>query len=581
MLDPIAERNVKRWLEQDYDSATKEEIRRLLKSEASELNDAFYTDLAFGTGGMRGLTGVGTNRMNRYTVARATQGLANYLKKQPIPSPSVLIGYDSRKSSREFAEIAARVLAGNEIEVFIYSEIRPTPLVSFGCRWKKCLAAIMITASHNPPAYNGYKVYWSDGGQVLPPHDKGIIEQVTLIDKLSEIHLAEIDSPYIQWLHDEVDTAYLETIKPLCLYPKEIKEMGGALKILYTSLHGTGITMIPKAMANWGFSSLAFVEKQIVPDGSFPYAPIPNPEDPRALEMGIKEMLEKHADILIATDPDADRVGVVCLHKGNPVILTGNQIASICLYHILRRRKALDNLPENAAVIKSIATTELFKAIANSFGVSSFDVLTGFKYVAERIREWEEEGNPYDYLFGGEESFGYLWGDAVRDKDAISASLLIAETALIQKLEGKTLIDLAEEVYRKFGLYFESLKSIEFPETKAGKEKMAHALDTLRNNPPKTLGGLKVIRFEDYLKGTSYNYLTEQTTPLTLAASNVLLFWLEDHSKVMVRPSGTEPKVKFYCGVTSPDFSDLSSGLAHLKEKSAYLLASLEKILFN
>jgi phosphoglucomutase/phosphomannomutase len=581
MLDPIAERNVKRWLEQDYDSATKEEIRRLLKSEASELNDAFYTDLAFGTGGMRGLTGVGTNRMNRYTVARATQGLANYLKKQPLPSPSVLIGYDSRKSSREFAEIAARVLAGNEIEVLIFSEIRPTPIVSFGCRWKKCLAAIMITASHNPPAYNGYKVYWSDGGQVLPPHDKGIIEQVYQIENLSDIKLADLQSPFIHWLHDEVDTAYLEAIRPLSLYPKVIKDQGSALKILYTSLHGTGITMIPPAMKDWGFSSLAFVEKQIIPDGSFPYAPIPNPEDPRALEMGIQEMLEKHSDILIATDPDADRVGVVCLHKGKPVTLTGNQIASICLYHILSRRKALNDLPDNAAVIKSIATTELFKNIAHHYGVTCFDVLTGFKYVAERIREWEDEGNPYEYLFGGEESFGYLWGDAVRDKDAISSSLLIAETALIQKLKGKTLVDLAEEVYHQFGLYFETLKSIEFPETKEGKEKMAHALDRLRKNPPRTLGGINVVCFEDYLKNTSYNYVTEQTTPLSLASSNVLLFWLEDHSKVMVRPSGTEPKVKFYCGVTDPNFKDIEVGFAQLKEKSSHLLQALEKDLFG
>ncbi|MCB1114460.1 MAG: phospho-sugar mutase [Chlamydiia bacterium] len=576
MLDEEAEKNIQSWLAQEYDDKTKDTIRQMLNADDPELNNAFYTNLAFGTGGMRGIMGVGTNRMNRYTIMRATQGLANYIEEENLPNPSVLIGYDSRHHSREFAEIAARVLAANEIDVYIASDIRPTPWVSFGCRFKRCNAAIMITASHNPPEYNGYKVYWSDGAQVLPPHDKGIIEDVNKIESLSEIKKTDLKSPFITWIDEEIDNAYLKAIRPLSLCPDQNKTKGENLKVLYSSLHGTGIKLLPKAMQDWGFSNLTLVEKQCIPDGDFSAAPSPNPEDPEALKMGVEQLLKENLDLLIATDPDADRVGAVVNHQGKAVYLNGNQIACLGLYHILSEKKVQNTLPDNGAAIKTIVTTELFKKIANNFGVTCFNVHTGFKYVAEKIREWEEDSNPYQYLFGGEESFGYLWGTYARDKDGISASLLIQEIALKQKLKGKTLIDLLNEIYERYGLFFETLKSVRFEETKEGKEKMAQSLDKLRNSPPKSLADIAVKTLDDYQKRKRFDLLSGHVTELPLAQSNVLIFWLEDDSKVMVRPSGTEPKVKLYCGVSQSTFSNQEEALQTLKSKANTLINALE-----
>lgn len=576
-LDPVAKKNVEQWLIQDYDQTTKETIRKLAIEDSAELNSAFYTNLEFGTGGMRGVMGVGTNRMNAYTIGKATQGLANYINSQKIDSPSVLIGYDSREQSREFAEVAAKTLAGNGIKVYLFKELRPTPLVSFGCRFKKCTAAIMITASHNPPQYNGYKVYWDDGSQVLPPHDTGIIEEVTKIESLSQVHQSDFNNPLIEELLEDVDNAYVKAIEPLSLYKEEIKKNGHQLHILYTSLHGTGITLMPRVLKDWGFTHLSFVEKQIVPDGKFTYAPSPNPEEIKALQMGMDEMAYKRADILIATDPDADRVGVVCMHNGEAVRLNGNQVACLCLDHILKRRKHLGNLPKNAAFVKTITTTELFKKICDDNNVAMFDVLTGFKYVAEKIREWESEGGTYEYLFGGEESYGYLWGTETRDKDALTAGLLIAEIALVAKLDGKTLVDVRDEISRKYGLYYEALLTLSFPETKEGRDKMTHALDQLRKNPPKEINGIAVKTIDDYDIQLRLEVSSGAKSELKLAQSNVLVYWLNDGSKVMVRPSGTEPKVKFYCGVFTKSFTTPEAGLIGLTSKAAELLKSLEK----
>lgn len=578
-LDQEAKGNIDKWLTQDYDGDTKNEINDLISKNDPELNSAFYTHLEFGTGGMRGVVGVGTNRMNRYTIGKATQGLATYINDKKIPVPSVLIGYDSRHHSREFAEIAARTLAGNGIKVYLFKELRPTPLVSFGCRYKKCTAAIMITASHNPPQYNGYKVYWNDGAQILPPHDSGIIAEVLKIENLSQVTQAVLSDPLIEHVLEEIDDAYVAALHPLCLFPEKVKAHGGELKILYTSLHGTGITLMPRVMKDWGFTSLDFVEKQIVPDGNFTFAPSPNPEEQKALSMGIEQMKLNGNDILIATDPDADRVGVVALHKGEPVILNGNQIACLCLEHLIKKRLDNSSLPSHAAFVKTIATTELFRKICDDNHVACFDVLTGFKYVAEKIREWEMEGNRYEYIFGGEESYGYLWGTHARDKDALTAALLISQIALIAKLEGKTLIDLRDEISRRYGLYFESLISVNFPETKEGREKMTSSLDSLRKNPPKAINGLPVKTFEDYETSLRLDVVSHTSTPLRLAKSNVLVFWLQDGSKVMVRPSGTEPKVKFYSGVFTTQFESIEKGLEVLKTKSSDLLKALETLI--
>lgn len=578
-IDPIAQQNVERWLREDYDAATKAEIRKLIAQESPELNDAFYTHLEFGTGGMRGIMGPGTNRMNVYTVARATQGLANYLRQQGGAHPAVFIGYDSRTHSRLFAETAAKVLAGNQIHVYLFKELRPTPLVSFGCRFKRCQAAIMITASHNTAEYNGYKVYWDDGGQVLPPHDIGIIQEILKVESLSQIQQAQLSDPLIKLVLEEIDTAYLAAIGQLPLYREEMLRRGSELKIIYTSLHGTGITLMPQVLQGWGFTSLAYVEKQIIPDGHFTFAPKPNPEELSALQLGIDQLKESQSDILIATDPDADRVGVVVNHRGQMVVLTGNHIACLCLHHILQRLTELNQLPLNGAFVKTIVTTELFRLLCQAYRRPCFETLTGFKYIAEVIRNWENQGEPYRYIFGGEESYGYLWGTQTRDKDALSSAALVAEMALVAKLQGKTLIDLLHALWQQFGIYEDKLRSLNFPESQAGKEQMAHALDRLRSQPPTSLDQIPVLQFDDFETLLRINLSTQEKTPLPFAPSNVLIFWLEDGSKVMVRPSGTEPKVKIYCGVTTPSCSDISSGLKALDTKADRLISALVSLL--
>ncbi|MGK5595167.1 MAG: phospho-sugar mutase [Parachlamydiaceae bacterium] len=582
-MDAETQKNINSWLNGTYDEKTKAEIREILKDNPQEAVDAFYKTLSFGTGGMRGVMGVGTNRMNLYTIKSATQGLANYILKQ-TPSEdqhSVFIGFDSRHHSQEFAETAAKVLAANGIRVYLYQDLRPTPLISFGCRFKKCTAAIMITASHNPPEYNGYKVYWSDGGQVLPPHDVGIVEEVKKITDLAQVNeLDSLQSSLIELIEDEVDDAYLEAITSLQLYPQENKEKGADLKVVYTSLHGTGISLVPRALSLWGFKNLSFVDKQILPDGNFPTAHYPNPEEKAALSEGIKVLEEKQADLLIATDPDADRVGIVVRHQNESVILTGNQVACILLEHICEALKQQNKLDQHSAFVKTIVTTELFKKIVENYEGTCFDVLTGFKYIAEKIHEWEQT-NQHHYVFGGEESYGYLMGTFSRDKDAVLSSAIICQMALKAKLEGKTCVDLLKDLYNKYGIYWNKLQAIKFEESKEGQEQMKKAMAQLRGAKLQKILEIPVVRIDDYLTSEAH-LLNEQTTEhLTLPKSDVLIYWLETGSKIMVRPSGTEPKVKIYCEVAHRSETSIEEGEAEADKKATELLKEMEQLLKN
>lgn len=581
-LDPVTASNINLWLDGRYDEKTKEIVRQLVTDNPKEATNAFYTNLSFGTGGMRGVMGVGTNRMNDYTIRAATQGLANYVNKQLAPPQghSAFIGYDSRHHSKTFAEEAAKVLAANGIKVYLCTDLRPTPLVSFGCRLKKCTTAIMITASHNPPEYNGYKVYWSDGGQVLPPHDTGIMEEVAKItDPASVKVLTSIDNPMISLVSEQIDAPYIDEGSKLQNYPKINQVNGEKLKIVYTSLHGTGITLAPKMLAAWGFSNVIYVDKQIIPDGDFPTANYPNPEEKVALSLGIERLEATHSDILIATDPDADRVGVAVLHEGKAALLTGNQMASLCLEYICEALTSQDIMPEKAAFIKTIVTTELFKAICDHYKKPCFNVLTGFKYIAQMILEWEEDPQGYQYIFGGEESYGYLFGTLTRDKDAIIVSALICEMALYANLRGKTLIDLLHDLYRKYGVFVEKLMSVGFEESKAGKEKMNQAMTKLRHETPSRINGIEVVAVEDYSSGIKTNLETNKTEKITLPSSDVVLFWLADKSKLIVRPSGTEPKIKIYCGVVTPTKTSIDAAVSEAEGKAAELLKSLNLIL--
>ncbi|KIC71297.1 phospho-sugar mutase [Candidatus Protochlamydia amoebophila] len=576
LFDLVTQKNVNLWLEGQYDVATKAEIKQLLLEDPKHIVDAFFTNLTFGTGGLRGIMGVGTNRMNFYTVRAATQGLANYINKQPNETQkkrAVFIGYDSRHHSREFAEETAKVLAANKIHVYLFKDIRPTPLVSFACRYKKCIAAVMITASHNPPEYNGYKVYWSDGGQLVPPHDDGVIAEASRIVDPNQVKVCHsLDDLLIEEIDNEIDEAYLKAIRPLQHYPEINRKQGSQLKIAYTSLHGTGITMAPLALKEWGFTNYVFVEPQVIPDGTFPTVRFPNPEEPAALKLGIELMLQSKCDLLIANDPDADRMGIAVLHKGEAVLLNGNQICALLLEHVCEALAKQKKLPEKSAFIKTIGTTELFQAICDAYERPCFNVLTGFKYIAEKIHEWELFKGRHQFIFGGEESYGYLLGTHARDKDAIVCSALISELALKAKLEGKTLLDKLHDLYHKYGIYQEKLLSINFGETKEGKEQMSLGMQKLRSTHLKNICGIPVMVIEDYLLSTKIHLETNQTDPITLPISDVLLYWLKDGTKVMVRPSGTEPKVKIYCGLVEKQFTTIEQGLEISKTRCDQLL---------
>lgn len=567
--------NLNLWLHSGIDPETKQLLEQMVKENPEEIEEGFYTKLAFGTGGLRGVMGLGTNRMNIYTVGMATQGLSNYMTRTDSER-RVFIGYDCRRNSRLFAERAAKVLAGNGIEAILSKELRPTPYVSFGCRYFNCGAAIMITASHNPPEYNGYKVYWKDGGQVVHPHDIGIVQEANAISSLDQVRAVDsLDHPLIREVQEEVDQAYLEAIAVQQLTPDNNRANGSRLHIIYSNLHGTGITLIPQAMKKWGFCNLSTVEEQDAPDGAFPTVASPNPEDKNALALGLKKLEETDADILIATDPDADRVGLAVRHNGNSVLLSGNQIACLLLDHICEARKAL---PRNAAFIKTIGTTELFRSIAEAHGGACYDVLTGFKYIAEKIERWEHDPDGKQFIFGGEESYGYLLGTHSHDKDGIISSTLIAEAALAAKLQGVTLIDKLHTLWQTYGIHVEKLSSLVFPDTREGRMQMGRGMRKIEQSPPKEIGGVPVEAIENYNNSTKTDLVTGTLTPLKLPKSEVLRLWLQDGSKLMVRPSGTEPKVKFYCGVKTDQFESIEKGLDKLEKHAQALMDGLKKL---
>ena len=544
-LPPEVQKRTLQWLEPPFDEETKRQVQNLLDHDPYALVDLFYTTISFGTGGMRGVMGIGTNRMNKYTIRGATQGLANYILKQTKGNTHrVFIGYDCRKNSRQFAEETARVLAANGIEAHVTKELRPTPFVSFGCRHLKCTAAVMITASHNPAEYNGYKVYWSDGAQVVPPHDMGIIEEVKKIESQQEVKLTSFDHPLIHEVEEDVDEAYFQALAPLQNYPDDNKSSGSNLHLIYSSLHGTGITLMPEALKRWGFTNVSFVKVQITPDGSFPSAHSPNPEEAEALHLGCEQLIKENGDLFIATDPDADRIGVVVNHQGKAVILNGNQVAALLVFYLCTTFSKLGKMPENGAVVTTIVTTDLFPLISSAFNLTCFQVLTGFKYIGEKIHEWED--GKFSFIFGAEESLGYLYGTHSRDKDAMIAACLLSEMALQEKAKEKTLVDLLHEIYRQFGLFREKQLSVSFGSSKEGAEKMQKIMTQLRGTPPKEICGQPVVVLEDYQTSVKTFTNTGKKEKLNLPKSNVLVFALEDESKFIIRPSGTEPKIKIY-----------------------------------
>lgn len=554
IIDTKTQEKIDSWLNGEYDAVTKNQIKKLQQENPEELLNAFYQNMSFGTGGLRGIMGVGTNRMNPYTVRAATQGLANYILKQAPHrrERGVFIGFDCRHHSKEFAQEAAKVLAGNQIETYLYKHLRPVANISFGVRHQHCIAGIMITASHNPPQYNGYKVYWSYGGQVLPPHDQGIIDEVNKVTSPSLVKTAPFPHPLIHEVEEEIDKAYLDAIRKYQLHAVDDHARGHELKVVYTSLHGGGITMIPQTLREWGFTNLTIVEEQATPDGSFPTVKSPNPEDHAAMALGIEKLKAVDGDLLLGTDPDTDRLGVVVMHEGKPFFFDGNQVACLLLEHICRSLKHTMHMPQGPACIKTIVTTELFKTIAEYYGIKCFDVLTGFKYVGEKIDQWEQEKSghlsSYKFLVAAEESYGYLVGTHVRDKDAIIAAASICDAASHMKLLNKTLVDLLYEIYMAYGVHREKLLSLTF-EGREGAEKMDVIMNKLRVDPPKTIGMSKIELIEDYLNQTSLNMKSGQRIALSLPKSDVLRFWLGEKTKIVIRPSGTEPKIKIYAEV--------------------------------
>lgn len=534
------------WLTPAYDAETQAEVRRMLNSEdKTELIDSFYKDLEFGTGGLRGIMGAGSNRMNIYTVGAATQGLANYLNKcfKDKGQISVVVGHDCRNNSRKFAEISADIFSANGIKVYLFDDLRPTPEVSFAIRYLGCQSGINITASHNPREYNGYKAYWEDGAQVLAPHDTGIIEEVNKV-KVADIKF-QGNKELIQIIGEDIDKIYLEKIHSISIDPEVIRRQKD-LCIVYTPLHGAGRTLIPWSLKVWGFENVHCVPEQMVKDGNFPTVVSPNPENAEALTLAIKLAKELDADIVMASDPDADRVGMACKNdKGEWVLINGNQTCLIFLYYIIRNRIATGKMKPNDFIVKTIVTTELIKAVADKNHIEMRDCYTGFKWIAREIRLSEGK---QQYIGGGEESYGFLAEDFVRDKDAVSACSLLAEICAWAKDQGKTLYDILMEIYLEYGFSKETTVNVVKP-GKTGAEEIQAMMAAFRANPPKEIGGSPVVLVKDYkvLKATdNKGNVTDLVMPET---SNVLQYFTEDGTKISVRPSGTEPKIKFYIEV--------------------------------
>ncbi len=534
------------WLSDKYDEETRKAVKDLLAHNEEELIECFYRDLEFGTGGLRGIMGVGTNRMNIYTVAMATQGLSNYLMKEfsDIPQIKVAIAYDCRNNSRLFAETTANIFSANGFKVYLFEDLRPTPELSFAIRHFNCQSGVVITASHNPKEYNGYKAYWDDGGQIISPHDKLIIQEVQSIQSIDKVNF-KAKPEHIEIIGEAVDAVYTKRITELSLSPEVIRRQNN-MKIVYTPLHGSGVKLVPQVLQMFGFTNVIHVEQQDIPDGNFPTVHSPNPEESSALEMAIKKAEETDAELVLATDPDADRVGVVVKNKdGRFVILNGNQSATLLINYLLTKWTSNGKIKGREYIVKTIVTTELLADMAKKYKVACYDVLTGFKYIADVIKHLEGKGT---FIGGGEESYGYLAGDFVRDKDAIMACALLSEAAAYAKDQGMTMFEQLLEIYREFGLYKEKLISVT-KKGKSGAEEIQEMMKKFRQHPPASINGSAMTEIMDYLDPKCLEKATQKNGGIRIPKSDVLQFFTADGTKISIRPSGTEPKIKFYFGV--------------------------------
>ena len=573
-MSQAIDEKVANWLAGNYDEATKQTIRDLQSKQPAELEDSFYKNLEFGTGGLRGIMGVGSNRINKYTIGMATQGFSNYLlKTYPNEKISVAIGHDSRNNARFFAETTAQVFAANGFTVYLFEALRPTPELSFAIRNLQCKAGVVCTASHNPKEYNGYKAYWNDGGQLVPPHDHNVIKEVDAIQSIDDVKWSGGEAN-IQLLGNAMDEAYMTMLKSLSVYPEVIAAQQD-LKIVYTPIHGTGITLVPKVLAKYGFTNVHIVEEQSTPDGNFSTVIYPNPEESETMSMGLKKAKALNADILLGTDPDADRVGVgVKNHKGEWVLMNGNQTAVLAFAYMMEARKAKGIAKPNDMVVSTVVTTEMINEVAKQNQVNCYTVLTGFKWIAELVKEKEGKEN---YIIGGEESFGLMIGDQIRDKDAVSAVAILCEMAAYEKSKGRTLFDKLIELYIQYGFYYETLISI----TKKGmngQQEIAKMMEGYRQAPPSKINNAAVVTLLDYEKQMGKNLITGESWKIDLPKSNVLQFITEDGSKISARPSGTEPKIKFYFSVhtTLADKASFDEKHQNLQDKINGIIASMQ-----
>ena len=566
----------RQWLRDFADDADTVADLKAIENDPKEIEDRFYRDLEFGTAGMRGVLGAGTNRLTIYNVRRVTRALAKYiLTTDDGAQKGVAIGYDSRNMSDVFAKQAALVLAASGVKAYLFESLRPVPVLSFTIRHLKCIAGIVITASHNPKQYNGYKAYWTDGGQMPPESVKGITDRLpetTYAESLPMDEQEAIDKGLLVYIGKDVDDAYIAAVKKLSVNPELAREMGKTLKIVYTPLHGSGNLPVRRIFKEIGMENVYVVPEQELPDGNFPTVKVPNPEDPGAFELALKMQKELGADLCVGTDPDCDRVGIACMTKDGPRLLNGNQIGCVLLHYILSQKKQRGELPENAAAVTTIVSTKMAAAIAESFGCKMIEVLTGFKYIAEQIHLFETTGCN-TFMFGFEESFGFLSGTDVRDKDGVNACMLIAEAASwYKKMYNKTLVDAIDMLYEQYGYYGDKVTSFVLP-GKDGLEKMQEVMKSLRENPPKAFGEKKVLAVRDYL--TSVRTQGDQTEALTLPKSNVLYFELEDGAWICIRPSGTEPKIKLYVNAVSKSHEETQRQLIAASDAAVRLLESL------
>lgn len=564
-------KNYEEWLANPYfDADTKAELEGI-KNDENEIKERFYQELEFGTAGLRGIIGAGTNRMNIYTVRKATQGLANYILKKDAGKQGVAIAYDSRRMSPEFADEAALCLAANGIKAYVFESLRPTPELSYAVRSLKCIAGINITASHNPPEYNGYKVYWEDGAQITPPHDKGIMDEVKAVEDYNTVKTMPLEDAKAAGLYEvigqEIDDAYIAELKKQVIHQDAINAMAKELKIVYSPLHGTGNIPARRVLEELGFENVYIVKEQELPDGNFPTVSYPNPEAEEAFELGLKLAKEVDADLVLATDPDADRLGVYVkdAKSGDYKVLTGNMSGCLLADYEIGQRKATAGLPDDGYLIKTIVTSNMADAIAKGYGIGLIEVLTGFKFIGQQILNFENTGKG-NYLFGFEESYGCLIGTHARDKDAIVATMALCEAAAYYKTQGKTLWDAMIDMYEKYGYYKDDIQSITLKGIE-GLKKIQEILETLRKNPPAEVGGYKVTKARDYKADTIKDLATGEVTSTGLPSSNVLYYDLTDDAWLCVRPSGTEPKVKFYYGIKGSSLEDADKKSSELGQE--------------